>query len=214
MSVTSRFTTTSILQKLVVAAAKDPRLENLAYGSALSRTNFYKQKLIKDFNNHLITKEIRAGPGLSNSAFLPVGNLFSFIGFYAEELDNPVLKIEEALKDNIDLIRHPKSKTIRRSSVLTKFIVKSPRLQTIWGVTPYPKGKGNIDRSGSWANDIESRGIDGFAFYVFSYAFSETFSRSTTGVQRKSAIRAGSFNQEIPYIRALLQEFRSKFKTN
>lgn len=199
---------TSILQKVIVAAANDPRLENLAYGSALGRTTYYKNKLIKDFNSHEITKEIRAGPGLPNSHFLPVGNLFSFIGFYAEGLDDPLREIQKLFEDQVRLKRKPRRKTLGRSWVETEFTVESPFLKDIWAITQYPKGKGNIDRSGSWANDIEVRGIDGFAYYVFSYAFSETFSRSTTGKQVKNPVRSGSFNRGIPYIRALLEDFR------
>ena len=198
---------TVINQRVVAILATDKRLEGLAYGAAKGRVTFFKNKLIKDFNEHNVTKEIRAGPGLPNSSFLPFGNLFSFIGFYANELDDPLLKIQKLFEDTIRVLPQPRRKRIGRVLVETEFAVESPLLSEVWAITTYPKGMGNVDRSGSWAEDIESRGIDGFAFYVFSYAMSETFSRSTTGIQKKFPVRSGSFNKKIPYIEKLLKNF-------
>lgn len=200
---------TAITQRVVAILAADKRLEGLAYGAAKSRVTYYKNQLIKNFNDHNVTKEIRAGPGLSNSNFLPLGNLFSFIGFYAEELDDPLLKIQKLFEDSIRVLRKPIRKRIGRILVETEFTVESPLFSEVWAITPYPKGKGNIDRTGSWAEDIESRGIDGFAFYVFSYAMSGSFSRSTTGIQKDHPVRSGSFNKKIPYIEKLLKNFRN-----
>jgi hypothetical protein len=198
------------MQKLVVGASNNPGLQNLAYGAALGRVNFFKNKLLKDFDNHDVTKEIRSGPGNPSSKFLDVGNLFSFIGFRYDKQDEPILKIREILSEQTLLVKIPKSRKLGRSWVLTKFKVETPLLEDIWDVTEYPKGTGNIDRSGSWAKDLERRGIDGFEYYVFSYAFDSSFSRSTTGKQMKGKIRSKSFNKPIPYVRALLEDFRKK----
>lgn len=209
MSTTTHINLTSILQKCVVAAAKDPRLENLAYGAILGKITYHKNQLLKSFDEHPITKEIRAGPG-TDSQFLSVGNLFSFIGFYAHELDDPLREIKAVLNDKTRLRRKPINKIIKRHSVLTNFIIETPFLKDIWAVSQYPKGLGNIDRSGSWAEDIETRGIGGFEYYVYSFAFPEGKSRSTTGLQFEKKVRSGRFGS-FPYIRNMLNIFRSKF---
>lgn len=204
MPATAHINLTSILQKVVVASSKDSRLENLAYGSALSRVNFHKNQLIRDFDDHPITREIEAGPD-ADSQFLDRGNLFSFIGFVAG--NDPIGPIRAVLQDRIKVRRMPKQKIIRKNSVLTKFIVETPFLKDIYRVTPYPDSW----KSGSWVDDLENRGISHFEFYVFSFAFKGVpQSRSGTGLQRKTSI-GGSPPGPIPYIRELLEGFGDLF---
>jgi hypothetical protein len=53
-------------------------------------------KLMQDFESHPVTRELKAGPSSSNiSGTLPKGNLFGFIGFFAES--DPVAEIEKLL---------------------------------------------------------------------------------------------------------------------
>ena len=58
-----------------------------------------KIELQNDFDNHVVTREIEAGPQSSNSSGTlgGIGNLFSFIGF--NNGSNPVQPVRELLKN-------------------------------------------------------------------------------------------------------------------
>lgn len=203
----------SILQKCVVAIATDKRLESLAYGAALGKFNYHKNiDLLKEFDKHPVTEEIKAGPD-ADSYFLPRGNLFSFIGFFKGE--DPTGDIRQVIETQTRIQRNPVNKIIRRNSVVTQFRVTLPQLKEIWAVSPFPEAW----KSGSWADDIEMRGISHFEYYVFSFAFKkDPRSRSGTGLQLGKQDGVEAFGQtispikQIPYIRQLFANFSSKFR--
>ena len=56
-------------------------LQNLAYGAAKKKADKLKNDLIKELNNHPVTKEIEQGPNGSSSLLGGNGNLFGFLGF-------------------------------------------------------------------------------------------------------------------------------------
>lgn len=210
----------SILQKCIVAASKDVRLENLAYGAILSKVRLRKMQLIKAFNEHEVTKEIERGAS-ANSSFLSDGNLFSFIGFHDDgEEELQFNNIRTLLDQDISLNKKPISKTPRRSSVTMQFILKTPSLKDIWAATPYPNPPpGNMVRSGSWVNDIEHRGIGGFEYFLYLFSYNlppSPKSRSGPGLQTNSTkshgrmTHPGQSMEPIPYIEALINEFREK----
>lgn len=205
---------TIIEQTLVVACSKSRSLENLAYGAALGRTTIRKHELLREFDKHPVTKEIKDGPGV-DSNFLSVGNLFSFIGFELEDRD-PTLPLREALKNGIRTKRNPISKIIKRDSVIWSFGVEMPFLKDLWAVSPYPNKAIKSDwkeRKGSWASDIETRGISGFEFFLYSFELSSKDSRSTIAIQTNSKkgthkkMNSGKM-QPVPYLRAMLEIFR------
>lgn len=203
---------TSILLKVMQATTSNQRIENFAYGLTSKRVGQRKKELIDKFNNHEITREIERG-NQANSSFLPDGNLFSFIGFHnngEEELQ--FNKIRNIFEKQIRLVKKPTNKVVNRSSVTMQFDVRVPFLKNIWAETPYPKTPpGNVDRSGSWANDIESRGIDGFMYFLYLFSYDKPpsdQSRSGPGLQLRRKIHSGGDMKPVPYIRVLLDEFR------
>ena len=212
MTSTVSYKLESIIQKCIVALSTDKRLENLAYGAAKGKLEYHKNvTLLGEFDKHPVTEELKAGPG-ADSYFLPRGNLFSFIGFYSG--DDPTADIRTVLKNGVRVVRQPVNKIIKRRSVETVFRIKAPKLKDIWSVSRYP----DAWKSGSWADDIEVRGISHFEYYVYSFAFKKgSKSRSGTGLQLGKQKGVEAFGQtispiqRIPYIRKLLSDFMSKF---
>jgi ribosomal protein S17E len=159
-----------------------------------------KNKMIQEFLNHPVTKEINAGLYSSNisqtlSAINNDGNLFTFIGF--DISDDPIAPIENVLsKIQIDII-----KTYNTVSINIKY----PTIDEIWNVTPMPWQEGR-----SWAKGIES-GISGLNYYFHLKKASEK-SRSTEGVQLH---RARTNARYIPtkYITELLKKYRTIFSS-
>ena len=219
MATNARINITEIMQKYVVPhIAGSKRLEGLAYGAALGRVNINKQVLVKKFEEHKVTKELRAGEAAS-SKFLSDGNLHSFIGFYMEggpeSADEQLDNIKDLLKADIRVRKIPRRKTEMKSSVRTVFEVETPIMESIWDLTPYPNPPplGKISRSGSWAKDLENSGIDGFAHYFYLLSRGKPpspKSRSTTAFQIEGIAQKGKGPGPINYIKELLEEFRGK----
>ena len=153
-----------------------------------------QQSLIKDFYNHSITKEIKAGPNASNSSgsLGGYGNLFSFIGF--NRGDNPTAAIEQILNEKLLVtVRAISSGRFRIS------ISNPPSKQEIFSVSQIPWASGS-----SWAEGIE-KGLSNLGSFLYrDKGISQ--SRSGTGIQIKNNLRATSFKSQ-PYISKLVDEF-------
>ena len=195
-----------IMKKAVAVIMSDKKVEDVVRKRALDKMRSAKEKLLDNFDNHLVTQEIDAGADV-RSRFLPRGNLFSFIGFSSD--DKPTDNIRFVLKDKIRLTYFPQKRVKSKNSVEFKFIVQQPLLSDIWSVTPFTDGW----KSGSWADDLETRGISHFEYYVFDFAFKgNPNSRSGTGLQKPTKVNSSSAGGGIPYIRQLMKEFARSFK--
>ena len=204
---------TSILLKMTQATTNSQRIENFAYGLTSKRVEQQKKELINKFNNHEVTREIERG-NQANSSFLSDGNLFAFIGFHDNgEEEIQFNEVRNLLEQQTRLIKKPIQKIVNRSSVTMRFNVRTPFLKDIWAKTPYPKTPpGNVDRSGSWADDIETKGIDGFMYFLYLFSYDKPpsdKSRSGPGLQVRKKIHSGGDLKGVPYIRELLNEFES-----
>jgi len=93
-----------------------------------------KDKFMKEFEDHPVTKEISEGPNGSNisNTLNGIGNLFSYIGFYANE--NPIDDLKGLLVKSFNL----KKKNNRTS---TRFVISYPDIDTIQKETPMPYSK-------------------------------------------------------------------------
>lgn len=173
------------------------RLKGLAIGNAERRFNIAQEKLLEDFDDHIVTKEIEAGPQ-ANSQVLNEGNLFSFIGFNAG--DNPTKQLRNLLFSQVRFIRNP-SVIKGKNKIVFEFPVAVPSEQSIEKETQMPEWS-----EGSWARKVE-RGISGLEYYLFGRFFSG--SRSTTAIQIKNKIRSNIF-KGIPYLTELFNNFRKR----
>lgn len=153
-----------------------------------------KNELLLEFNNHIITKEIRLGPNGSNISGTLGGNsnLFAFIGF--EENDDPIQPILNIL-ENIEI------RFTRDISIGSLFTITLPEPSEIFAVTPMPWASGR-----SWAEGIE-KGISGLGFLIKN---NSSLSRSGAALQSSVKIRGGSY-KNTQYISALLRKYKKQF---
>jgi hypothetical protein len=165
-----------------------------------NRAEKIKLQLLKEFETHKVTVEIKSGPTGSNISKTLSGagggNLYSFIGFSKDQQD--------PTKVIFDLLSSIKIEINNRSD---SFIlrVKMPTVFDIWEATPMPWQEGR-----SWAKGIES-GISGLNFYLFSNRGFED-SRSGTAVQ---STKVRGFARYVPtqYISTLLKKYKKKFSS-
>jgi hypothetical protein len=163
-------------------------------GIATNKFKNIKNQLLLEFNNHIITKEIRLGPNGSNISGTLGGNsnLFAFIGF--EENDDPIQPILNIL-ENIEI------RFTRDISIGSLFTITIPEPSDIFAVTPMPWASGR-----SWAKGIES-GISGLGFLIKN---NSSLSRSGAALQSSVKIRGGSY-KNTQYISALLKKYKKQF---
>jgi len=153
-----------------------------------------QKTLIKDFFNHSVTKEIKAGPNASNSSgsLGGYGNLFSFIGF--NKGSDPTAGIEKILKQKLVV-------TVRAiSSGRFKISIANPPSQDeLFSVSQLPWASGS-----SWAEGIE-KGISNLGSFLYR-SKGVGNSRAGTGIQVLKNLRSTSF-QTQPYISKLVDKF-------
>jgi len=156
-----------------------------------------QQILLKEFNNHKITTELKAGPLASNlSGTLDgYGNLFSFLGFFHTR--NPTEELE-GLLSSLKI-----KKTTRRGNVLY-YRINLPNKNEIESVTRMDWGAGT-----SWALAVETGNFNGDAA-VSHYIFKTWIKgRSKEGVQIKSQYSENKFSP-TPYISEILENFQKR----
>lgn len=162
------------------------------------RIDQIQEKLIKDFNNHAVTLELKGGPSASNiSATLGgYGNLFSFIGFDSGE--DPTSVIEEILSQKMTF------KVRAVSSGRFKITILVPSKDEIFSATPLPWASGT-----SWAEGVE-KGISNLGSYLYSASgFKESV--SGTAIQIKNSKKSVTF-KTTPYISGIFKKFQKSLE--
>lgn len=157
-----------------------------------------KAKMIEEFMNHPITKEILAGPRATNTSgsLQGYGNLYSFIGFERDSLTvEPIVDILEKIEPRLDSV----------ANVINAGVPEFPEAEEIWKVTPMPWQEGR-----SWAKGIES-GISGLNYYLFSAAGLSN-SRSGTGEQMQKPISTHFRYRNTQYISAFLKKYKELYR--
>lgn len=145
----------------------------------LKARNFFlrtKAKLLSEFLNHEVTKEIQVGPHASNTSNTlgGYGNLFSYIGFYQNE--DPIEPITNYITKYPFFARVTAFK-IRKGLSLSFYKVSFPNMKTIENLSPLPWESGN-----SWVRGIEG-GISGYSNYMYRVFI---LGRSGMGVQSQN----------------------------
>ena len=152
-----------------------------------------QKRLISDFEQHPITKEIEAGPNAENMSgtLSGYGNLFSFIGF--DLGSNPVEELRAFLTKRIKIDVNKKFKAL-------EFTVRAPDRKEIEARTRMP-----FEAANSWARMLEA-GMSSFSFYMFKKSRA---SRSGKGIQIDNEIRPTSSRPTL-YMSKLLKDFRRR----
>lgn len=183
----------SIKSSLSRQLQKDTKLELQTRNVIEKQFKVSHDKLMREFESHAVTKELKSGPNGSNiSGTLPEGNLFGFIGFFADS--DPISEIEILLR-KIDIFL--KRRSIGTKGFVWTYIVTAPSLTDLYKATPMPWAKGL-----SWLREMEAGGIPNLGQYVFKKV---DVGRSGAGFQNKRL--SGGGRVKIPYVKTLLNNF-------
>lgn len=186
----------SVRASLLSQVAKDRQLITRGHQAIQQQYNIAHKQFMNDFEEHPVTRELRAGSNGSNiTGTLTQGNLFGFIGF--EEGYDPIKNIEKLL-DNIEIII--KRRQMGKTGFIWTYIITAPSSRDLYSATPMPWAKGS-----SWLQELEGRGIPNLGQYMHKKINS---SRSGAGFQNTNRPEGGRVR--ISYIKSLL----SKFETN
>jgi hypothetical protein len=176
-------------------------LKEQALKQAQEEINKIKQDLLKDYNDHPVTKELEAGVDSENvsQTLNGIGNLTTYIGF--QDGANPTEPVRDKLK-TVSL--NSKGKISNNDSGLSfEFDVVAPSIEEIENVGFLPFEQGN-----SWIKGIEN-GISGFGSYIYGRMFKN--SRSGKGIQARKTFRQGNF-RPVRYVSEIMNEFYAKIK--
>lgn len=151
-----------------------------------------KRKLIQDFLNHPITKEIAEGPEAKNisNTLGGIGNLFSYIGF--EEGSDPITPLQRYLQQSLQI------ESVQGKDLVFKITFTIPSREDLDALSPVPWAPGR-----SWVQAMEF-GLSGLGQYLVKES---PVSRSGTAIQVKTKLRSGSFSNK-KYMSAILSHIQ------
>ena len=153
-----------------------------------------KKELLKEFDNHPVTKELKEGAAAQNysGTLGGYGNLFSFMGF-GEGVD-PTNAVRNFLESFIVIKRRGKV-----TGAGLEFTVKTPTIQD-FDFAKMPWESGN-----SWVRSVET-GMSSFSYYMHK---AYEAARSGAGIQIDNKLRKKS-SKGVSYMRGILKEFRKR----
>tara|TARA_B100000287_G_scaffold416721_1_gene451730 strand:+ start:96 stop:698 length:603 start_codon:yes stop_codon:yes gene_type:complete len=181
----------------ILLSEKKGHTQRAAFAKAKKIFNQKRAKLISDYDNHPITKELRGGAGAQNlsGTLNGYGNLYTFIGFPTGSGD-PTAPISNALRYQTRIERRGDLEK-RGRSLQYSFRVFAPDKNELAQLAPMPW------EGGSWLLRIE-RGISGLGYYIYRNFIEK--SRSGSGIQTDNKIRNLSYKR-TSYISAILNTF-------
>jgi hypothetical protein len=194
---TIKINAVSIRQK--VDKAIEAQGKSIAHKKAYDLFYRSKQLMLRDFDEHPVTLEIKAGPrALNTSNTLDgYGNLFSFIGF--PQGSDPIAP----LKLMMDLGTFFRYSSFRTNTFYFKVVV--PSKSQIDSVSPMPWEAGN-----SWTEGVE-RGITNLSNYIYRTTIK---GRSKQGLQTGEEVNEDLSFKTIPYLTEILSEFRERINNS
>jgi hypothetical protein len=193
----------SAIRKKALRGLKSKGAEKKIYRKVNAAFQRKREELMRNFDEHPITQEIKAGPEASNSSRTIVGgygNLFTFIGFNTGA--DPTAEVRAALRYGTRLIRTPRKRGTKRG-VLYSYDIVYTNLNDLRGVSPMPW------EPGSWVQKVE-RGISGLGYYIY-HKYVVPGSRSGKGTQSTNKLRGGVYKR-TRYMSAILKTFKSGWK--
>lgn len=193
---------------LRIAVANDPEVQRVlisqvrpAIKEAFTER---KEEFMKAFDDDPVTKEIEAGP--RTSSHLPElaetgGNLFSLLGFYAEQ--QPIGLLREYLRDNVVLYK-TRAGVAKGDQIVFATDVLAPTVSEVNDVMA-SQDETKLEWTARSFTELLARGISGLPKYLFSLTrdFSRVPSRSGPAIQVKTDLRSTDLGP-VPYISTLL----------
>ena len=188
----------SIRRSIRKHAAKELKRE--AFARAKRQVEKAKSLMLAEFDNHPITREIKAGPNATNSSgtLSGTGNLFSFIGF--DSGDKPITPVRRLLESSTKL----RSVNVKKSGDLAfDVVIELPSREELEQASPLPWAAAR-----SWIIGVE-HGLSGLGQYLVQPGAG----RSGGGIEIKGKIRSGKFKNSkyVSQILANLQKNLMKF---
>ena len=105
----------TVKQLMKKNVANSKVMQNLAYGAAKRKVDTLKKELLKELNDHPVTKEIEQGPmGMNSSLLGGYGNFFGFLGFTPSQ--KPVQIIREGFEKFIQVEKKPRLNKLSQKS--------------------------------------------------------------------------------------------------
>jgi hypothetical protein len=184
----------SMLAKLNKAIQREgrPIAQKKAYGV------YYRAKkmMLRDFDAHPITNELKTGGATDNISLTTdnVGNLYAFLGFFAGA--DPTERLRSVLEVGTSF------RYTRQFGNAWYFQVLFPSQDLIEQVTDLPWG-------GSWVDKIEN-GLDN----LDSFIYKKGYGRSQQGIQAPYEINEGASFQEQPYLSEILANFKDRINNS
>jgi len=160
-----------------------------------------KNSLLKNFENHEITQEIRGGNSSINlsNTLDGYGNLFSFLGFY--EGSDPTRELDELLRD-VEMERSYYKNNI------VYFNISYPSRKQIEEATQMTWGQGT-----SWAYAVENGEFNGDAALSHFIFKNSITSRSQAGFQVGHEYAEEEFSPK-PYISEIIENFKDRINNS
>ena len=171
--------------------------------AVLERFEIAKNLLLSEFDNHPVTREIKAGPLSENisNTLGGRGNLFTFLGF--ESGSDPIFDLRDTIVRELVIKEQLESQgSVRANSIYYRSVVYFP-FSEIRQATPMPWEAGL-----SWALGIEE-GISNFSHYVFTRKLIGHPNRSGHGIQNPAASFGGEF-ATTPYLSKMFQDLQHR----
>lgn len=165
-----------------------------------------KEQFLRAFDEHPVSQEISAGPGAYSQ--IPQlastgGNLFSLLGFYAEQ--HPIADLRQYLENNVVLYK-TRAGRLRGDSVTFDTDVLAPGEDEInaWMASDPETA---LEWTGRSFTELLARGVSGLPQYLFDLSrdFSRIPSRSGPAIQVKNNLRGGELGP-VPYISDVLAQ--------
>ena len=164
-----------------------------------------KIKMLQEFDNHPVTKEIKAGPSVKDKGLIGKPNLFAFIGF--DKNSDPINNLRNVLDQLTYMSDTQPVISFLADSIIYGYGLHIPTATELRDNAPLP-----FNSNRSWPEALEN-GLWGLSHYLFGLLLSppKEFpqSRSGPGLESKYQIRA----TEAPRI-VYLSEIIDHFKTN
>lgn len=170
------------------------------FARELARERFQeiKTNVLRQFDQHDVTKEILRGPR-GSSTFLSVGNLFSFLGFYADA--TPAQDLRDYIDEGLRMNHIPTyNGRIKRYYFKVTYRDQNDLESLTRGDLPWD------DRS--WIKFIEE-GVDNLNHYLYSRTkdFPQSFSGPAIQIKAEVPSNSGGFGG-VTYIKELIEYIR------
>jgi hypothetical protein len=184
-------------QNLKPSLGANKKFERSVEASMQKQFQQNKKELLRDFDEHPVTQELKGGvdsPNLSNT-LAGQGSLYSFIGF--PDGADPTSPVRELIEEAVRL-----GSPSRIGPVNLRYSISLPSEEKLMNVSRSPWLPGR-----SWLFAIEE-GIQGLGRFI---AVRVAASRSGGGIQTKNETSGATF-RTVPYLTRIFNNFAEKFK--